>query len=537
MTVNAKLASLSDEQVLRAIKKYGSANAAATALGIPKSTFKQRAQAIQKQFRTSSLGAPVPMEVPKRGTSYYIFTSAQCDTEIDHNFWRNLLAYASYLGAEVIVSGYTYNKSLYTNHETNTAQFHPALDQYICNERYEIKDKLIYCGEMNTLPTASDPLSALETYTRDKWGIFPHPRVCLKSVPTMFKAEPKLIMTTGSVTLPNYIQKKAGIKAEFHHVIGAVIVEIDSDGDFFCRHLIADKDGSFYDLTTFVQDEAISEGHAVEAITWGDIHTEMLDPEVAFGAWGIDAEFFIPVASTAVCLLDFLQPDYQFFHDLIDFRRRNHHNIDDPHFMYEMHVKGKERVSGEFEDAGLFLAATARDFCRSVVVDSNHDRALQKWLKRTDYRKDPVNAEFFLAAQAKVYESIRKGKDLHLVEWAIKYFSETPLDDVIFLSYTDSFRICNDRGRGIECGLHGDLGANGAKGDVKSFARMGPKANTADKHGAAIYEGIYQAGHSCKRDMGYNRGGLTSWNHSHIVTYRNGKRTILTMRGSKYCAK
>jgi hypothetical protein len=61
-------------------------------------------------------------------------------------------------------------------------------------------------------------------------------------------------MTTGAVTMPNYIRKKAGIKATFHHVVGAVIVAVDSSGAFWCRHIQANslKDGSFYDLDRFI---------------------------------------------------------------------------------------------------------------------------------------------------------------------------------------------------------------------------------------------------------------------------------------------
>jgi hypothetical protein len=46
--------------------------------------------------------------------------------------------------------------------------------------------------------------------------------VQLESIPTMKHSRAKQIMTTGTVTLPNYMRKKAGIKAMFHHMIGAV---------------------------------------------------------------------------------------------------------------------------------------------------------------------------------------------------------------------------------------------------------------------------------------------------------------------------
>jgi hypothetical protein len=384
---------------------------------------------------------------------------------------------------------------------------------------------------MNTLPTATNPLEGFEAYTRAKWGIFPHPRVQLKSIATMFKAAPKIIMTTGAVTLRNYVQRKAGIKAEFHHVVAAVLVEVDDDGDFFCRHLIAEKDGSFHDLNTRVSKGKITHDHRVEAITWGDLHTERLDPNTAEGAWGLDTRSLKNINRADVntkSMLDELEPKYQFFHDVLDFRRRNHHNLKDPHFLFEMWVRGTECVETEIMRVGEFLAATRRDWCKSLVVDSNHDRALKRWLREADYKKDPVNARFFLSCQAALYKAIEAGDENFMIaEWAVKEYSS--LGGVTFLHNTDSFVLC-----GIEQALLGDLGAHGARGAVNQFARMGPKANIGHHHGAEIYEGIYQAGHSCKRDMVFNRGGLSSWNPSHIVTYPNGKRAIVTMQGKKW---
>lgn len=530
---NRVLEQLTDEQIIEAIADHGSMNAAARYYGIPHSTFKDRAGPIMEStFKAVTIDPPLQVNAPKRGVTTYIFSSAQTNTKVSKTFLSNLEAYAKHLNAKIVISGFSYKAS----DVNNPGSYDPSIQKYLMKRQINIGDKLIYCGEMNTNPTAVDPLSGFETYTRSKWGVFPHPRISLKSIPTMFSSPAKQIMTTGAVTEKNYIQKKAGIKAEFHHVIAALLVEIDSDGDIFCRHLVAEKDGAFQDLTTIVHEGSVRLDHSVEAITWGDIHCEQLDKNVAKGAWDIDPEVMAPLYSHNMSMLDDLLPSYQFFHDVLDFRRRNHHNVWDPHFKFERYARGDECVEQEIRKCAWFLEQTKRDWCTSVVIDSNHDRALTKWLKTSDYRNDPVNALFFLRAQLAMYEAIEADdKNFLLFEWAVKR-NTINLESVKFLRNTDSFIICSEAGGGIECALHGDLGANGAKGNVASFAKMGPKANTADKHSAAIFEGIYQAGHSCNHDMGYNRGGLSSWTPSHIVTYLSGKRTIVTMQGSKYKA-
>lgn len=520
---------LSDREILKAIEVHGGVNAAARALDIPRSTFGEWVRSIRANYPSSPQAHSVLFPVQKK-TQRFILTSAQNGSAIDEAFLSNLETYADHLEARIMVAGYTYAPS--------DGPFHPRLEPYLVDYSVNIGNKLLFCAEMNTLPTATTPLSGFEAYTRDKWGVFPHPRISLKSIPTMFNAKPKMIMTTGSVTLPNYLHKKAGIKAQFHHVISAVIVEIDTDGDIFCRHLIQDKDGGFQDLDTYVADGTVSNGHYVEAITWGDIHVERLDPDVARGSWGIDASSLQPGPLPG--MLQDLRPRYQFIHDVLDFRTRNHHNIHDPHHRFKMFSDSTDDVQNEIDRVALFLSVISSCETRTFVVDSNHDRALTRWLKTADYRSDPRNARFFLAAQLATYDAINRGDDrFSPLEWAVTRLAEERtyiLTSVSFLKNTDSVVICPHAGGGIECAIHGDQGANGAKGHVNSFARMGPKANTADKHSAEIFEGIYQAGHSCKRDMVYNRGGLTSWSPSHIVTYPSGKRTIVTMQGSKFKA-
>lgn len=513
-----------NRELVAALKKHGgNKTLAAASLGIPRSTFRGQLDTLKRErFYAKKHLNPVKIPKPVKGlVRRFIFSSAQDGTKIHEQFLTNLEAYAAHMNAEIRIGGYTYNKSLFEDHSNKRAIFHDRLGPYLTNEQFNVADKLLFCGEINTSPTAVTPLSGFETYTRNKWGIFPHPRVTLQSIATMFREPSKQIMTTGSVTLPNYIPKKAGIKAEFHHVIGAVIVEIDGDGDFFCRHLIAEKDGSFQDLWNYVQNGQITDQNTVEAITWGDIHTEQIDNKVKQAAWGLNG------------MCDRLHPKFQFFHDVLDFQARNHHNAKDPHYQFELYMKGIESVERAVERVGEFLVETKRPWSQSVVVESNHDRMMMRWLREADYRVDPVNAEFFLQCQAAVYGAIRAAEpNFLLIEHVLKE-RFTKLGGVIFLREDDSMTIC---GNTIECALHGHKGANGAKGDIRAYARMGPKANVAHTHAAAIFEGIYQAGTSSKLDLGYNRGGLSSWNHSDIVTYPNGKRTIVTKQNGKFCA-
>jgi hypothetical protein len=76
--------------------------------------------------------------------------------------------------------------------------------------------------------------------------------------------------------------------------------------------------------------------------------------------------------------------------------------------------------------------------------------------------------------------------------------------------------------------LHGDRGANGAKGTIMGIAKLDRKVNGADKHQIAIYNHAYFCGTSGKLDQGWNHG-LSSWTHAHTVTYVNGTRAIYSI--------
>ena len=520
-----KVSELTYMDLVALYAKHGSESATARALGVSRTTLQSHfykvrdARFISRRMKEARKIEPDPDQI-----RYFIFSSAQDNTAIHHQFLKNLEAYAEFRDAEIIISGFTYDKSLYEDHRKEEATFYPEIAKYLDGRRILLGDGLMFCGEMNTLPTAVNPLSGFETYTGASSGIFPHPKVHLTSIPTS-KGEPcKMILTTGAVTLPNYIQKKAGIKAEFNHEIGAVIVEPLPTGQFFVRHLLAEEDGTFYDFKFRVKDGEITVGDWVEAVNWGDIHEEKNDNQIAKFLWDTDLE------EDRLSMLDYLVPNYQFIHDTMDFTYRNHHNINDPHFRFEMFTHGTETVRDSILKAQAFLNRVYRWHCTTVVVESNHDLALLKWLKTADYRTDPVNAEYFLLLQRRVYQAIReREKDFQIFPWALQ--QEGDFTNTIFLKEDDSFLIAGD----IECGMHGHNGANGVKPTPRQFSRMGRKSNTGHTHSASIIDGCYTAGISGSIDQGYNKG-LSSWSHSHIVTYINGKRTIVTqIADGHYC--
>lgn len=457
-------------------------------------------------------------EVTKLTRKYYICTSAQNNTHVHPNFLASLKVMANKLDAQILVGTFSYNLSGFQNMAKSAGWFDPAIREYIRDEPIQLADGLMWFGELNILPTAATPLSGFHSYGRDGSGIIPHVKMQMESVPYHKGKEPRFLYTTGCVTQRNYIEKKAGQKAAFHHVFGALIVEVDSDGDWFVRQICAETEtGCFYDLDVYYAPDGYTTGNNIEAINYGDIHAESLDPVVAEVSFG----------DVDTSILNSLWPTYQFVHDGLDFKSRNHHNINDPYYRFKTHITGQDAVESDIAKFTSVLRSMYRDYSFVVVVESNHDLALRKWLSTADYKQDPANALFFLRCQLATYEAIAKGDTKFSI---LEHVARGSVDEsVTFLRTDESFMICDS----IECGQHGHLGVNGARGSINGYLRLGTRHNIGHSHSAGIRDGVYQAGVSAKLDLGYNSGG-TTWSHSHIITYQNGKRAIITIKRGKW---
>jgi hypothetical protein len=456
----------------------------------------------------------------------FLVSSAQDDTPVHADFLRNMEAYAGYLGASILIGGHTYQLGLYEDHAAEANVYDPLLAPYLCHERVQLTPSVLYLGSANILPTTANPLAGWLTQNHGNHVIVPHSRIALQSIPRLKGQDPRFAVSTGTVTMPNYTARAAGQKSIFHHTYGFLVVEVDVDGEVFMRPVSASDDGSFQDLNTVVQDGVCFGDQRVRAITWGDIHHEQLDPVIAAASFGYDTK--TKTILDNVNILDGLQPEVQFFHDTLDFRRRNHHNLADPHVMALVTVAGSENVEAEVQEASDFIAACTREWCATVMVESNHDNALSRWLKNPDGAADVENAYFWHELNAAWHKAIRAGNaSFNAVEYAMRR-ADLP-DSVEFVAAGQGYQVDD-----VECGLHGDLGISGSRGSPNQFKRFGVRTSTGHTHTPSISEGAYVAGVSARLDQGYNKGP-TTWAHAHIVQYHNQKRTILLMSSDGRC--
>lgn len=486
---------------------------------------------VPKQKAEKSLLGAMPA-----ATRVFLLTAAQDDTSVDHDAWENLQAYAAHRSATIYIGGFTYQKGLFESHAVATGVFRKELIPFLNPEIVNLAPRLVWYGRANILPTAVDPLTGWDTQTRGSWAIFPHAKIALKSIPVMPEHAGKQIMTTGVITKPNYIQRNAGQKAEFHHTPGATVVEVKPNGTFFVRQISMNRDGSFQDLDMFVRNGKIEAGPPVEAITWGDIHFEELDPDVARVAWGYDMESRRCSDSS---MLNDLRPKYQFFHDSFDFKPRSHHTRSDPHERVSRIVEGNDSVSDMLSNTARFLQATQRDWCKSVHVASNHNMHLEYWLKDPVGHFDPVNALIWHKLNAAWFAALESKDEYFSAHAHALQNAGFNLSDIVFLRQGQSFTICQGTAP-IECGMHADVGPRGAKGSPSAMAKIVERMNGGHTHEPCIKEAAFYAGTSSRMpspsSMRYAARGPNAWHQSEIITYQSGKRAIVTLQNGEYRA-
>jgi len=434
-----------------------------------------------------------------------IVTAAQNNTEVAEAFWDNLVGYASSIGAKIIVAPILYNKSAWNQPDDMTGQdiyFDPKVKPYMRDDRFTVHGVAVLANA-HVLPTSKNPLSGFESATGAGQSIvIPASKISLKTMPRL-KGEPlKIVQSTGTVTVCNYVQRKAGTVSELEHNYGFTVIE--SGGKVRSVECMNPDAGGFFDFDgEHVNEQGIEYPDNPAALVFGDIHAEKLPLERL---------------NAISALARKVNPCNVIFHDILDFSSRNHHNRESSLFRFVADSTGQS-VESDIEKVANVLDCFPS--YAPIVVDSNHDRALERWLDEADYREDSQNAIFFLELQLARYRAANCGQEpINLLKYALtKRFGRD--FNATFLKPDESCKV-----EGIECGNHGDRGPNGARGSLQAFRAIGESMVIGHSHSPGIAGKVYQVGVSGSLEMGYNVGP-SSWAHAHCIIFANGQRQMI----------
>jgi len=453
----------------------------------------------------------------------YVITCAQNATPEFKPGLASLRAYCAHNKAELIVIPIRYHNptSAWTSSDEDKNWWAPSIAKDLVESRVELCENLVLLADVRIQPTAVRPTSGIETFCGGQSIIIGHPKLEAVTIPTPQNSLAKIIHTTGSITVDNYTDSKAGKKGEHHHSFGALVVEIDGDR-FHLRQINMDDDGSFYDLDSLYKPNGkITSGHAAEGLILGDLHERFVDPGVVRATFCKSG------------MIDVLKPRSVVFHDVMDFHSQNHHHSRKVFTKIAKHHGDRSSVEDEVDECAAFIDKHGRDGQRIIFAPSNHPDALARWVEDADWKDDPENAEFYLKTALAMAQSARMSDTGTsyidpFVHWMRQKLRR--VDQCEFPARDESVMIA-----GIECGMHGDKGPNGARGAIRGFGRIGVRSIIGHSHTPGVMDGVYQVGTSSRLRLEYN-SGPSSWMHTHCAVYPNGKRTLLWVIGGKWRA-
>jgi len=387
----------------------------------------------------------------------------------------------------------------------------PALAEYMLENELRPHPELSIMTT-KAQATAHNPLPGrLSGRTQARSAVFGHPQLSMRTVATPQSKLPKILYSSGAITDKNYSETLAGDMADFHHSLGGVIVEVRGNR-FHLREVTWDGKG-FTDLDRRYTAKGGEDAPPPEALVMGDIHApHFVSPTVmaaTFGQGGI---------------VETLRPRRLVLHDLADNRNTNPHELMNRLTRAAL-VAGKHgegSLARELEGVAEWLCALP-GFEEVLVVRSNHDDFIGRWLERQ--QPEPQNAKLFhQLCYLMLDHHERTGRFPIPLELALRELRPNLLpESVRFLDHDESFRI-----GGVELGMHGHNGPDGARGTIQNFSRIGTRSVIAHKHGPGIWQGAYQVGLSGIYRHGYNVGP-SSWLQSHALVHENGYRQLVHM--------
>ena len=466
-------------------------------------------------------GPPEVFERELRPVQTFIVTAAQNNTDVHPAFWAALNRAAKHFDAELLVIPLRYRNPTAPKETDDEGRpigdyWAKAVRPYLWNTRLRLNKNLAVLGDIKIQPTAVEPLTGLEGFTGAESTIVGHTKLALRMVPTPGHKLPKLMTTTGACTRKNYSDTRAGKHGDFHHTLGACLVEIEGPY-FWLRQLNANSRGEFTDLGTRFTPTTIKRAPRPAAVSFGDTHVRFRDKSVeraTFGPRGL-------VAS--------LRPRRLVFHDLLDSYAWNPHHRGNPFNAIAKQRSGFGDMESEVNEAIAYARDMTPAWAKGFIVRSNHDDMLTRGIIANDWKTDPLNAEFYLRTALAMVRATKMGHGGTEYPDAFSYWvGQAKLKNVRCLGPREALVVA-----GVLLSLHGDDGPNGARGSLKNLRRIGAKVVIGHSHTPGISEGGMQTGTSSILDPEYV-GPVSSWAHAHAITHEDGKRQLVFIIDGRY---
>lgn len=439
------------------------------------------------------------LKAPSKSKKRFVITTAPAGQKVDMSFYGALKSYCAVNHASLLVLPQKNGKSIIIDPELKSETFVASV---------QLNRNIGILGLLSDAKT-SDVTTGIGRYgRRNTSSILPGVKQSLKYVATGTSRMPHAIMSTGAITVPSYrnvLSDKRSIMADLDHVIGAIVVEIADNEIFHFRQVQYDSDRkSFYDLGKEYISGKVKPAPPA-ALVLGDWHSGETDSEVY--------ECFKHL-SLALKIKEWV------LHDAFNGHSINHHEIDNK---VALARRGEHNGLSLFNEIKAFrkdLVMLSEHLSSIIIVKSNHDEFLDRYIKEARYIFDPHNHRYALDLAIAMID----GHD------PLKHATDPNgrLTKVKWLQRDESYKI-----GGVELGAHGDRGSNGAKrASMPMMENAYGKCVVGHSHSAEIMRDVFRVGTSTLPSPSYG-DGPSSWTQTGCLVYSNGSRQLLNVINGK----
>lgn len=394
------------------------------------------------------------------------------------------------------------------------------IDKRLTNEAIILEDtelnSNIFLSTIKLSAKQVDPITGLSRIgQREGSFVYASPKQRLKSSPVSNTKMPHFLMTTGAITMPdytsaNYMSNRTAYIADHDHVMGGVIVEIGDSDEYHFRQFQCDDKGRLIDLGKQYDGKKVKT-ITPEAFVLGDWHCG--------STCQMTRKVWHDIAKK-------LKPKTLVMHDFFDGRSINHHEADNINSLAKRAELGHLNLEDELNMVARELEDLSKWADDIVMVKSNHDEFLKRFLQRGNFADDPYNYKTFLKL---ALEFVDKSCDpLKYGVEEIGQLDSKVAKNVTWLERDEDYIVA-----GIQLGAHGDKGANGSRGGLKSMEQAYGNSVSGHSHSPEILRGAWQVGTSSVLKLGYNVGP-SSWMNSSCIVYPNGQRQLINAIDGKY---
>lgn len=391
-------------------------------------------------------------------------------------------------------------------------QLSPELKQddfYIIYKDTYLNDS-IYISDIKVSAKQINPQTGLPQLTQDGNVIIASPKQDLDFIANSNNCIPNAIMTTGAITENDYsndlyMSQRLNKIAEYEHVLGGIIVEIENNKVFHFRQVQMGKDGEIIDLGIIYKPDGSVSKAKNSVMVIGDSHFGEHDEEI------------LPIEHD---MIDIIGINNLVLHDIFSAISITHHDKNKTVTLARKALTNNISLEVEAEMVANLLDSFADNVDgQIIIVDSNHHSHLDNYLEEGRYAFDKVNLRYSLD----IVKAMIDGEILPLRYMIENQTSFKNKDKTKWLEPNEDFNFY-----GVEISQHGHRGANGAKGSLTTYRKAYKKSMSAHTHQPKILKGAVSVGTSSKLRLSYNIG-LSSWVQGVGIIYANGTYQLINI--------